>query len=51
MDTYIDENSVDSIIELENLITLLRKELKTLSTNDTKITKLYEDMVVELLAS
>lgn len=51
LEKYIDENNIDSTIELESLIKLLRNELNDLSDNNTKITELYDDTLKEVLKS
>ena len=40
--TYIKNNNINSTIELEKLINLLKNELKNLSNKNINITKLYE---------
>ena len=48
---YINENSMNSIMELNNLINLLVNQLKDLSSKNTNITKMYDDMITEILKS
>lgn len=48
---YIDENNIDSVLELNNLNNLLKKELNNLSTKNTEINKLYEKVLKETLKS
>lgn len=48
---YIDENNIDAILELNNLNSLLKKELNNLSTKNTEINKLYEKVLNETLKS
>lgn len=48
---YIDENSIDSSVELENLIKLLKEEIINLSNKNMNITKLYNDILEETLKS
>lgn len=48
---YIDENDIDSVLELNNLNSLLKKELNNLSTKNTEINKLYEKVLNETLKS
>lgn len=47
----IDENNIDSSIELENLIKLLKEEVTDLSNKNTNITKLYNEILEEALKS
>lgn len=47
LENYINENDIDSSIELENLIKLLKEELTNLSSKNTSITKLYDEIVKE----
>lgn len=49
--SYINENNMDSTIELDNLITQLMNQLKDLSDNNNKITIMYNDMITEILKS
>ena len=49
--TYIKNNNINSTIELENLINLLKNELKNLSNKNINITKLYNDISQEILKS
>lgn len=51
LQTYINENNIDSILELNNLNGLLKKEIKNLSTKNTEINKLYEKVLKETLNS
>lgn len=51
LEKYIDENNIDSIIELENLISLLKKEIIDLSNKNMKITKIYNKILEEALKS
>ena len=51
LEKYIDENNIDSTIELEDLIRLLRQEISELSNNNKKITKLYNDTLKKVLES
>ncbi len=51
LEKYIDENNIDSIIELENLVSLLKKEIIDLSTKNTNITKIYNKILEEALKS
>ncbi len=51
LEKYIDENNIDSTLELENLIKLLRQEISELSSNNKKITKLYNDTLKKVLES
>ena len=49
--TYIKNNNINSTIELEKLINLLKNELKNLSNKNINITKLYNDISQEILKS
>lgn len=49
--TYIKNNNINSTIELENLINLLKNELNNLSNKNINITKLYNDISQEILKS
>ncbi len=51
LEKYIEENNIDSIIELENLISLLKKEIVDLSNKNIKITKIYNKILEEALKS
>jgi hypothetical protein len=51
LEKYIDENSIDSTIELENLIKLLKKEITDLSNKNKNITNLYNEILEEALKS
>lgn len=51
LEKYINENNVDSIIELENLIKLLKNKVNELSKKNMDITKLYNDILKEVLKS
>ncbi|MBO5476595.1 MAG: hypothetical protein J6A15_02425 [Clostridia bacterium] len=48
---YLNKNNLDSMIEMNNLITLLKKELGVLSKNNISITKMYNDMLANMLES
>lgn len=48
---YINENNMKSTLELDTLITQLMNQLKDLSDKNTKITKMYNDMIAEILKS
>ena len=48
---YISENSLDSTIELNNLINALKTELKTLCSKNMEIVKLYDRIIKEVLNS
>lgn len=49
--SYINENNMDSTIELDNLITKLLNQLKDLSDKNNKITTMYNNMITEILKS
>lgn len=51
LEKYIDENNINSVIELENLVSLLKKEIINLSTKNTNITKIYNKILEEALKS
>lgn len=48
---YLNKNNLDSVLELDNLINLLKNELVTLSYNDMSITKMYNNMISDMLES
>lgn len=45
---YLDKNNIDSVIELNTLISSLKTEISTLSTNNNKITTIYNKILKEL---
>lgn len=48
---YINENNMESTLEIDTLITQLMNQLKDLSNKNTKITNMYNDMIAEILKS
>lgn len=49
--TYIQENNMNSIIELNILVYKLKNEISTLSTNNVKITTIYNKVLKEMSKS
>lgn len=48
---YIDSNNLNSVIEMNNLIKSLKNELNNLSTKNIDITKMYDNMINDILNS
>lgn len=48
---YINENNMESTLEIDTLIKQLMNQLKDLSNKNTKITNMYNDMIAEILKS
>ena len=51
LSSYIGENDIDSIIELNTLNTSLKNEIKNLSNNNINITKIYDKVLKEVSKS
>ena len=49
--TYIEDNNMNSIIELNTLVQKLKTEISTLSSNNIKITTIYNKILKELSKS
>lgn len=49
--SYINQNNLNSMLEMNNLINQLIEELNNLSTTNNRITKMYNDMITEILKS
>ncbi len=51
LNNYMDENNINSMIEKSNLISKLKKELNNLSLTNNNITKMYDEVIEEILKS
>ena len=48
---YLNKNNLDSSLEIDNLINLLKVELGALLNNNISVTEMYENMISEMLES
>lgn len=48
---YLNKNNLDSVLEIDNLINLLRVELDALLNNNINVTEMYENMMSKMLES
>ena len=48
---YLNENNLDSSLEIDNLINSLKVELGALLNNNINVTEMYENMISEMLES
>lgn len=48
---YLNRNNLDSSLEIDNLINLLKVELGALLDNNINVTEMYENMISEILES